>query len=108
MEEISIFFYMERKDVEQAIRQWLTKKGHDKRIVGLALSPNDSEWTDGFFQAVFSNSKYVLNTVKDYDTEMPVNCSWMRWRTTWGHSKRWVTRRVRFRKNSKFSGTKIP
>ena len=65
MEEISTFFYMTRKDLEEAIRQWLTKEGHGRKLSGLKLSPNDSEWVDGWFQAVFSNGKMLA--VEEYD-----------------------------------------
>ena len=55
MEEIDVFFYMSRRDVEQAVRQWLTKEGHGERITGLDLCPGSTEWLDGWFQAVWTN-----------------------------------------------------
>jgi hypothetical protein len=66
MKEIDVFFYMSRKDLEQAIRTWLGKKGHGKRISGLDLHPISSEWVDGEFQAVWTNN---FTSKEEWDQE---------------------------------------
>jgi hypothetical protein len=53
--EVTVSIYLSRKEIEQALRQWLTKNGHGKRIAGLDLAPIETDWQDGEFHVLFGD-----------------------------------------------------
>jgi len=57
--EVDVFIYLTDEEVEQALRQYLTKKGHGSRVAGLTLSPIETAFEDDAFQTCWRSGKRV-------------------------------------------------